>query len=87
MTKGGPIDKAIDAVEAATPDPAVVARTLTEVPVLIGSTGRPAIILAPINLTMQESIELASFVLLQLRGELAIRGHHGLIVPSAVLDG
>lgn len=64
MTGNGadPIDQAIAKTEQ-------TERTVTmaEVPVQISSTGRPVVLHVPVDLSDSEIVELAGFVLLQMR--------------------
>lgn len=62
------IGKAIAAAEAEPVWPA-----MTEIPVLIQSTGRPAIVALPTDITVAEIGELAAWMLIQARHELATR--------------
>lgn len=59
-----PIDAAIDAASRPTV-------TMVEVPIVMRPNGRPAILHCPIDLTDQELIELAGFLLGGLRPHIA----------------
>lgn len=66
------LDRAIAAAlgEAVAPEPDPRVVTLAEVPVTISSTGRPAILSVPVDLTDDELHELTAFMLLGLPARL-----------------
>lgn len=64
-----PIDKAIASSEA--PEPLRMA----EVPVMLNSTGRPAIIGVPEDITDAEVMELTAWMLRSLRGHIEANLH------------
>ena len=75
-----PIDKAI---VSSSPDP-----VMAQVPIVIGSTGRPAMLLIPDDVTDREVMELAAWLLNGLRGHIAAnrKASGGLIVARGRLD-
>lgn len=57
------------AIEATEPSPEPLA--MCEVPIMIGSTGRPAIMGVPEDITQDEVDELAAWMLMNLRKHIA----------------
>jgi len=74
-----PIDAAIATTEPGVP------LAMAEVPVMINSTGRPAVLGVPEDITDQEVMELTAWMLRSLRGHIAAnRRAPGLVIARGL---